>query len=122
MNPHDHNAEKVWVHTLPRIRTTRRKRKTRKIAAATAACFGLAIWLTLQNTKPDYKPVVHIEPITPKIETMAVMRIDNSGTIRLEEIALNELGDVEFTFGQHLYSPTIGSMSEIETQLRILAS
>lgn len=100
MNPSDQHAEAVWERTLPHIRSTRRRRGYRRIAGAAAACCGLAIWLTLQGTKPIDKPVAHIEPAAPVFETIAVMRIDDNGDIRLEEIACNELGAIELTLGQ----------------------
>jgi hypothetical protein len=100
MNRPDAHAEAVWERTLPHIRSTRRRRGYRRIAGAAAACCGLAIWLTLHDTRPIAKPVVHIEPAAPVFETIAVMRIDDNGDIRLEEIASNELGEIELTLGQ----------------------
>lgn len=58
------------------------------------------MWLTLQGTKPTDKPVVHIGSEEPFFETIAVMRIDDHGTIRLEEVAANELGTIELALGQ----------------------
>jgi hypothetical protein len=100
MNPNDHLAEAVWQRTLPLIRSTRRRRACRRITGAAAVCCGLAVWLTLQGTKPVDKPVVHIKSATPVLETIAVMRIDDNGTIRLEEVASNELGTIELSLGQ----------------------
>ena len=100
MNPPDPQAEAVWQRTLPQIRSTRRKRKIRRIVGAGAACCGLALWLMPQSPDTRGIPMVHIEPDLPKFETMAVMRVDENGTIRLEEIASNELGSIEFAFGQ----------------------
>lgn len=100
MNPPDPQADAVWQRTLPQIRATRRKRKIRRIAGGAAACCAFAIWFTLQSPEAPEKPTARIEPATPKIETMAVMRVDENGTIRLEEIASNELGSFELAFGQ----------------------
>lgn len=100
MNPNDPHAEAVWQRTLPHIRSTRRRRACRRITGAAAACCGLAAWFVLQGTKPTDKPVARIEPETPEFETIAVMRIDDHGTIRLEEVAANELGAVELALGQ----------------------
>jgi len=51
---------------------------------------------------PDTReiPIVRITPEPQQIATMAVMRVDENGTIRLEEIASTELGSIEFAFGQ----------------------
>lgn len=100
MNPHDHHAAAVWERTLPQIRATRRMRGYRRIAGAAVACCGLAVWLTLQVSKTSDKPVVSIQPPTPDFETLVVMRIDDNGAIRLEEVASNELGPIEFALGQ----------------------
>jgi hypothetical protein len=100
MNPPDPHAEMVWQRTLPQIRSTRRRRTCRRIAGAAAACCVFAMWLTLQGSKPTAKPVVRIEPAAPVFETLAVMRIDDHGTIRLEEVAAHELGTVELALGQ----------------------
>jgi hypothetical protein len=100
MNPPDPQADAVWQSTLPQIRATRRKRRNRRIAGGAAACFAFAIWFTLQSSEVPANPVAQIEPAPPKIETMAVMRVDENGTIHLEEIAANELGSFEFAFGQ----------------------
>jgi hypothetical protein len=100
MNPPDPHAEAVWERTLPQIRSTRRRRGYRRITAAAVAGCGLAMWLTLQGTKPTDKSVAHIEAATPVVETLAVMRIDDTGAIRLEEVASNELGSIELALGQ----------------------
>lgn len=113
MNPTDPRAEAVWKRTLPQIRSTRRHRRNRRIAVAGAACGTFAIWLTLQSPEAPGKPTVHIETAHPKIETMAVMRVDENGTIRLEEIAANELGSFEFAFGQTPLLPSELAASEI---------
>jgi len=113
MNPPDPQTEAVWQRTLPQIRATRRNRKTRRIAAATTACCALAIWFTPQSPDAIEKPTARIEPEPPKIETMAVMRVDENGTIRLEEIASNELGSIEFAFGQTPLLPSEMAASEM---------
>lgn len=100
MNLPDTQAEAIWERTLPKIRATRRNRKIRRIMGGAAACCGLAIWLTPQRPENHGKPTAHSVPTPQKIETMAVMRVDENGTIRLEEIASNELGSIEFAFGQ----------------------
>jgi hypothetical protein len=100
MNPPDPQAESVWQRTLPQIRATRRKRRNRRIAGGAAACCALAIWLTPRSPETAGTPTAHIEPALPKFETMAVMRVDENGTIRLEEIASNELGSNDFALGQ----------------------
>jgi hypothetical protein len=98
MNPPDPQAEAVWERTLPQIRATRRKRKIRRIAGA--ACCAIALWFTLQSPEAPDPPTALSAPTLPKIETMAVMRMDENGTIRLEEIATNELGSIELAFGE----------------------
>jgi hypothetical protein len=113
MNPTDPQAEAVWERTLPQIRDTRRNRRNLRIAGAVAACCALAIWLTPQSPEAPGMPTVRIEPAPPKIETMAVMRVDENGTIRLEEIASNELGSFEFAFGQTPLLPSEMAASEI---------
>lgn len=100
MNLPDPQADAVWQSTLPQIRTTRRNRRNRRIGGGVAACCAFAIWFTLQSPEVPEKPTAQIEPATPKIETMAVMRVDENGTIRLEEIASNNLGIIDFDFGQ----------------------
>jgi len=115
MNPPDPQAEAVWERTLPQIRSTRRKRKICQIAGGVAACCGLTIWLTPQNPESPRLPTAHIEPAPRKIETMAVMRVDENGTIRLEEIASNELGTIEFAFGQTPLLPSEWAVSAIFT-------
>ncbi len=100
MNPPDPQAETVWQRTLAQIRSTRRKRKIRRIAGGIAACFGLALWLIPQSPENQRIPIIHIAPEPQQIATMAVMRVDENGTIRLEEIASNELGAIELAFGQ----------------------
>jgi len=100
MNPNDHLAEAVWQRTLPLIRSTRRRRAARRITGAAAVCCGVAVWFTIQGIKPGDKPVVHADSAIPVYETIAVMRIDDHGAIRLEEVAANELGTVELALGQ----------------------
>ena len=100
MNPPDPQAEAVWQRTLTQIRSTRRKRKVRRIAGGAAAFCGLALWLMPQSPENQGIPLIHIAPEPQQIATMAVMRVDENGTIRLEEIASNELGAIEFAFGQ----------------------
>ena len=101
MNPPDQNAEAVWQRTLPHIRSTRRRRGHRRITGAVGACGALAaVWLTLHAGKPIDKPVVVTESASPVLETIAVMRIDDNGAIRLEEVACNELGMTELTLGE----------------------
>jgi len=101
MNPSDRHSEAVWEHTLPHIRSTRRRRSCRRITGAAAVCGALAaVWLTVHPGKPIDRPVVRIEPASPVIATIAVMRIDEAGDIRLEEVASNELGLTELSLGQ----------------------
>lgn len=100
MNAPDPQAEAVWQQTLPQIRATRRNRRIRRIVGAGAACCGLALWLMPQSPDTREIPIVRIAPEPQQIATMAVMRVDENGTIRLEEIASNELGAIEFAFGQ----------------------
>jgi len=100
MNPPDPQSDAVWQSILPQIRATRRKRSNSRIAGGAAACCAFAIWFTLQSPEAPEKQTARIEPATPKIETMAVMRVDENGTIRLEEIASNNLGTIDFDFGQ----------------------
>ena len=100
MNPPDHHSEAVWERTLPHIRSTRRKRRYRRIAGVAAACCGFALWLTLRGPENTAEPVVSIEPAAPGVETIVVMRIDDHGAIRLEEVASNELGQIELALGQ----------------------
>ncbi len=100
MNPPDPQSDAVWQSTLPQIRSTRRKRRNRRIVGAGAACCGLALWLMPQSPDTQIIPIVHIAPEPQQVATMAVMRVDENGTIRLEEIASNELGSFEFAFGQ----------------------
>lgn len=107
MNPPDPQAEAVWQRTLPQIHSTRRKRKIRRIVGAGVACCGLALWLMPQSPDTQGIPIAHIAPEPRQIATMAVMRVDENGTIRLEEIASNELGSIEFAFGQTPLLPSV---------------
>ena len=81
MNSPNPQAEAVWERTLPQIRSTRRKRKIRRIAGGVAACCGLVIWLTPQSPVAPRNPSVHFEPTPREIATIAVMRVDENGTI-----------------------------------------
>ena len=74
--------------------------RNRRIAAAAAACGGICHVAHPSRSKPTDNPVVRIVPATPVFETIAVMRIDDHGTIRLEEVAAHELGTVELALGQ----------------------
>lgn len=100
MNPNDHLAEAVWQRTLPLIRSTRRRRAARRITAAAAVCCGVAMWFTFQDTKPADKAVVQMASAGPVMETIAVMRIDEQGAIRLEEVVAGELGTMELALGE----------------------
>jgi hypothetical protein len=100
MNPNDHLAEAVWQRTLPMIRSTRRRRAARRITGAAAVSCGVALWFTFHGAKPAHKPVDLIVTATPVMETIAVMRIDDHGAIRLEEVAAYELGTVELALGE----------------------
>lgn len=113
MNPSDQQAEAVWKRTLPQIRSTRRRRRNRRIAGAGAAGCAFAIWFTLQGPDAPQKSTAHIEPASPKIETIAVMKVDENGTIRLEEITSDELGSFQFAFGQTPLLPSKMAISEI---------
>ena len=101
MNTKHSHSEAVWESTLPQIRSTRRRRAYRRAICATAACGALAaIWLMPEPQSPAHSPVAEVEPDPPVHETIAVMRIDDHGTVRLEEVASSELGQVELVFGQ----------------------
>jgi hypothetical protein len=63
------------------------------------SCALLGIWLVFQNVPSAESSVVLSEPAPPEIETIAVMRIDENGSVRLEELASNELGSIELAFG-----------------------
>lgn len=117
MNPPDPQSEAVWNRTLPQIRSTRRKRKLHRIAGAGAgaACSAFALWFTLQSPKTPDPPTALSEPTLPKIATMAVMRMDENGAIRLQEIATNELGSIELTFGETPFLPPEMAVSEISS-------
>jgi hypothetical protein len=108
MNPSDPEADAVWRHILPQIRHTRRKRKIRQIVGSAAAVCGLAFLLTHPLRESTESSVTRIKPAPKTIETIAVMRVDENGSIRLEEITSNELGCVEFAFGQ---TPVISAES-----------
>jgi hypothetical protein len=100
MNPPNDHAERVWERTLPQIRLHRRRRRNRRIAAAAAvSCTLLGIWLALPTVQPTESPVVVTAPAPPKVETIAVMRIGDNGSVRLEELASSELGSIELAFG-----------------------
>jgi anti-sigma-K factor RskA len=101
MNESEHSSADAWERILPQIRATRRKRRHRKIAAATAICAILGIWtgmrFTVSSDNPVAPPIVTEvgEPSAPV--TLAVMRVYQDGTVRLEEIACHELGPIELT-------------------------
>jgi hypothetical protein len=100
MNPNDHLAEAVWQRTLPVIRSTRRRRAARRITGAAVVCCGVALWFNFHDIKTADRPLVKMDSATPVMETIAVMRIDEQGAIRLEEVAAYELGAVELALGQ----------------------
>ncbi len=100
MKPPSENAEMIWERTLPEIRKTRIKRRNRQVAFAAATTCGLiATWFALLPPPPNQPVVRAIPPLPPMEETIAVMRIDEYGRGRLEEVPMNQLGSVELTFG-----------------------
>ncbi len=101
MNATENHSEAVWEKNLPQLRSTRRKRRYRRVVASAAACGALAaMGLSFQADKTTVSPVVRTDPAPPLVETIAVMRIDDQGAIRLEEIDSTELGQIELVFGQ----------------------
>jgi hypothetical protein len=100
MNSLNDHAERVWERTLPQIHLTRRRRSKRRIAVAAAvSCTLLGTWFAFQTVRPTESPVLVTAPAPPKVETIAVMRIGENGSVRLEELASSELGSIELAFG-----------------------
>jgi hypothetical protein len=100
MKPTPESAEMIWERTLPEIRKTRIKRRNRKVAFAAATTCGLiATWFALLPQAPNHPVIRTVPPLPPMEETIAVMRIDENGRVRLEEVPTNQLGPVELTFG-----------------------
>ena len=100
MNPPDEHAERVWERTLPHIHLTRRKRGMHRLAVAAVAVSALlGMWPALESLRPAEPRVLVTTPAPPKVDTIAVMRIGENGSVRLEELASNELGSIELAFG-----------------------
>ena len=99
MNPRSETAEQVWAAILPEIRAVRRRRQVRRIAAAAGGVLLLGAWLAMRSGPlPEAPPVVVSVPI-PAAARVAVYRVAENGSVRLEEVALQDLGTTELTFG-----------------------
>lgn len=102
MKPRTNNSTAVWERTLPHIRMTRRRRQHRRIAAVAASmCALFGSWLAFRPSPAVHEPAaafVTVEP-APAVETIAVMRIGENGSVRLEELPSSELGAIELAFG-----------------------
>lgn len=95
------NANRVWEMTLPEIRNTRRRRGQRRVAlAAIASCllFGTS-WLLLKPSPMVHETLTFAPPVSEIEETIAVMRVDEEGRFRLEELPVSDFGSIELAFG-----------------------
>lgn len=99
MNSENKDADRVWERTLPQIRRTKIHRRNRKLGLAASAVCGLfGCWLSLQNPSVPRHSVVVDASIPELPQKIAVMRIDGNGQVRLEELAVSELGSIELAF------------------------
>ena len=100
MKPINDIPEMVWERTLPQIRMTRSKRRQRRIVMAVASVCALSVsWLAMHTRPPADQPVVYTPPEPAVVETLAVMRVSEDGSMRLEEISSKDLGSIELAFG-----------------------
>ena len=90
-------AEQIWTAILPEIRATRRRRRTRRLALGGAAAI-LASWALLPSQGPVAPPAM-VNRTEPAIAHLAVYRVADNGTIRLEMVSPDELGATELPFG-----------------------
>lgn len=103
MNSPDQTSDVAWERILPQIRITRQKRITRKIATITALCAMFGIWLGIRPFHPSENPmdrpiVKNFHPPEVAPVTLAILRINQDGTARLEEVTIDELEEVELKF------------------------
>jgi hypothetical protein len=110
MNAPDPPSDTAWMRILPQIRKTRSARRQRKIVITTTLCAMLGIWLGMRLSNPPENPpgppLAHATPPPTPPATLTVMRVSHDGTVRLEELAGDELGQLELTLS---LSPVIAS-------------
>ncbi|GAA5130363.1 hypothetical protein JIN84_04605 [Luteolibacter yonseiensis] len=113
MNPTDETANQVWVRTLPLVRKARHRRRRRRIMLAGISACALVCcpWLAWRQSPgaPSGLPIglppgergtaAFVPPVSEIQETIAVMRVDEEGRMRLEELPVGEFGSVELVFG-----------------------
>lgn len=92
-------ADPIWTAILPEIRATRRRRRVRRLALGGAAVILLS-WALLPQPSPDTPPAT-VHRATPAIGHghLAVYRMTDDGTVRLDMVAPDELGATELEFG-----------------------
>lgn len=103
MSTPDLTSDDAWERILPQIRATRKKRAIRKIATITALCTMLAIWLGIRLSQPSDDPMHHLivndfPPPEVAPATLAILRVNQDGTARMEEVSIHELEEIELTF------------------------
>lgn len=103
MKTSDSISDAAWERILPQIRATRKKRTIRKVATITALCSICALWVGNRLTRPSDLPmpppvVDAFPPLEMSPSTIAVLRVNQDGTARMEEVHISELEEIQLTF------------------------
>jgi hypothetical protein len=102
MNTSNPTSDTAWDRILPQIRATRKMRVIRKVATITTLCSVFAIWMGLRLLQTsDHRMPQHMVDVFPHSETppstLAVLRVNQDGTARMEEVSIYELEEVQLT-------------------------
>lgn len=104
MNPSDETAERIWQTTVSLVRSTKSRRRNRRMAACgVAGAIAIACFSLSYPTLPERQVTGKVEVRAP-VATLVVMKISENGGVRLEELSPSELGSMELAFG---LAPTI---------------